>query len=215
MTVSAASGSTTSLCLSSLSFIAKGGHRADILAAAPLVVEHLPDLLGSLKTVIVVHNIGDRHLNVGNAIRVKEAVYILREGDKADAHLHKQVVDQASGIAVIAGQPGEVFHHDAVNFAVHNVGHHRLKLLPVGVRPRVSVVNVLRDAFKLLNVGLVKVIENVPLVFDAVAAIQPLFDFLQILLGEPDVACHFPAAGGAGRGGIRGGKHLMPSIFLP
>jgi len=46
-----------------------------------------------------------------------------------------------------------------------------------------------------------EVVENIPLVLDAVAAVKPFPYLLQVLLGEPDIACHFPAPG-AGRGWI-------------
>ena len=62
--------------------------------------------------------------------------------------------------------------------------------------------------------GFVKVIENIPLVLDAVAAIKTLFDLLQILLGEPDIAGHFPAPC-AGWGLVCREKILLAPVLLP
>ena len=194
--------------------ITKGSKRTNVLSAAPFVVKHLPDFFRGLKAVVVVHHVGDGDLNIGNAVRVQIAVHIFRKRNEADAHLDKQVVDQAPGVAVIAGQPGEVFHHHAVDLAAHNIGQHFLEVLPVGVRSGMAVIHIFSDAFKFLGVGFVKVIENIPLVLDAVAAVQTLFDLLQILLGEPDIACHFPAPC-AGWGLVCREKILLAPVLLP
>lgn len=87
-------------------YIAVRSKGADVLAVPPLVVEHLPDLFGSLKAVVVVDNICDGHLNVAHTIRALVAVHVIPQADKPHIELHKEVVDQAACVAVIPGEPG-------------------------------------------------------------------------------------------------------------
>ena len=120
---------------------------------------------------MIVHNIGDRNDDTGNAVRVFVAVHILGKADKTDAHLHKQVINQTSRIAVIAGKTGKVFDDHTVNFAAHNIGEQSLEILALRVCPRVSIVHIFGNTFKLVNVHLVKIIEKIALVFHAVAVV--------------------------------------------
>ena len=76
-----------------------------------------------------------------------------------------------------------------------------LEVLPVGVRSCVSIVYIFGNTFKFSDMLLVKVIEQITLVDDAVAVILSLF---QVLLGEPDVCAQPPAADG-----IRGRETLF------
>ena len=120
---------------------------------------------------MVVHNIGDRNDDTGNAVRVFVAVHILGKADKADAHLHKQVINQTSRVAVIAGKTGKVFDDHAVNLAAHNIGKQPLEVFTVCVCPGMPIVYIFSRAFKLVNVHLVKIIEKIALVFHAVAVV--------------------------------------------
>ena len=117
---------------------------------------------------MVVHNIGDRNDDTGNAVRVFVAVHILGKADKTDAHLHKH---QTSRVAVIAGKTGKVFDDHAVNLAAHNIGKQPLGVFTVCVCPGMPIVYIFSRAFKLVNVHLVKIIEKIALVFHAVAVV--------------------------------------------
>ena len=117
--------------------------------------------------------------------------------------MNKQVIDQTSGIAIISCEAGQVFYYHAVNFSAHYIGKEPLEVLPVGVRSCVSIVYIFGNTFKFSDMLLVKVIEQITLVDDAVAVVLSLF---QVLLGEPDVCAQPPAADG-----IRGRETLLQS----
>jgi hypothetical protein len=189
--------------------IAIGSKGIDILAVAPLVVKHLPDFFEGLITIVVVHNVGDRDDNVGNAVGITLAVHVLGKADKADIHLHEQVFNQAPGVAVIPGKPGKVFDDHTFDFSAHYVGQKPLKVLAVGVGAGVPIVHILGYALKLVNVLLIVFIEQIALVFDAVAVVLALPGLFQIFLGEPDIFTQFPAPDGV-RGEI---GLLIPSVF--
>ena len=124
---------------------------------------------------MIVHHICNRDDNTGNAIRVEIAVHIFSKTDKTDTHLHKQVINQTSRIAVISRKTGKVFYYHAVNFSAHYIGKEPLEVLPVGVRSCVSIVYIFGNTFKFSDMLLVKVIEQITLVDDAVAVILSLF----------------------------------------
>ena len=181
----------------------------DILAVAPLVVEYLPDFLGRLKTVIVVHYVCYGNEDIGNAVRVTIAVHVFRKTDKADAHLYKEIVNQAPGVTIIPGKPGKVFYNDAVDFTLHHVGQEPLKIFPVGVCSRMAVIHIFLRAAELVSMALTELGEQIALVFHAVAIVLALLGLFQILLGEPDIHSHIPAAGGIGWGD----RLLLPPVF--
>ena len=127
---------------------------------------------------MIVHYIRNGDDNAGNAVRVCKAVHIFRKADKADAHLHKQVINQTSRIAVIPGETGKVFYHNAVDFSTHYIGQEPLEIFAVGVRSRVSIVHIFGSALKFVYVLVVKIIEQIALVFYAVAIVLALFQIL-------------------------------------
>lgn len=89
--------------------------------------------------------------------------------------MNKQVIDQTSGIAIISCEAGQVFYYHAVNFSAHYIGKEPLEVLPVGVRSCVSIVYIFGNTFKFSDMLLVKVIEQITLVDDAVAVVLSLF----------------------------------------
>ena len=159
---------------------------------------------------MIVHYVGNGNDDTGNAVRVLVTVYVFREADKSDTHLHKQVIDQTTRVAVVAGKAGKVFYHNTVYLAAHYVGQKLLERLPVRICPGVAVIHIFSDAFKFLLIFAVEVIEQVPLVFDAVAVILAIEGFFQIFLGKTDVTAHFPASG---KGVSRGKNLLILSVF--
>ena len=155
---------------------------------------------------MIIHYICNRNNNAGNAVRVEVAVHIFSKTDKTDTHLHKQVINQTSRITVIPGKTGKVFYHNTVDFPAHYIGQEPLEIFAVGIRPCVSIVHIFGNAFKFLNVLLIKVIQQVALVFNAVAIV---FSFFQIFFGKPDIFAQPPAPDR-----IRGRETLLkPSVF--
>ena len=150
---------------------------------------------------MIVHHICNRDDNTGNAVWVEIAVHIFSKTDEANAHLNKQVINQTSRITVISCKTGKVFYYHAVYFPAHYIGKEPLEILPVGVRSCVPIVYIFGNTFKFSDMLLVKVIEQITLVDDAVAVVLSLF---QVLLGKPDVFAQPPAADG-----IRGRETLF------
>ena len=107
--------------------------------------------------------------DTGNAVRVEIAVHIFSKTDKTDTHLHKQVINQTSRITVISCKTGKVFYYHAVDFPAHYIGKEPLEIFPVGVRSCVSIVYIFGNTFKFSDMLLIKVIEQITLVDDAVA----------------------------------------------
>lgn len=132
-----------------------------------------------MKAIVVVDNICDGHLNVAHAVRALVAVHIIPQADKPNIELHKEVVDQAPGVAVIPGEPGQVFHHHAVDFAAHHIGQEPLEVLAVGVRACMAVINIKLNALKFIDVLFIERRQQAALVFDAVAVILVLFEFFK------------------------------------
>lgn len=110
---------------------------------------------------------------------------------------------QIAPVTLVQGakkRPDKVFHANVISDG------EPLEIFAVGVRSRVSIVHIFGNAFKFLDVLLVKVIQQVALVFNAVAIV---FSFFQILFGKPDIFTHPPAPDR-----IKGRETLLkPSVF--
>ena len=171
--------------------IAVGSVRTDKFPVALFIVEHLPDLLACLIAVLIVHDVGDRHNDVGNAVRVFVAVHALGQTDKPHIHLYKEIFNQRPRIGVVSGQAGQVFDNDAVDFPCVNIGQQPLKVFPVGVRPGAAVVDILFRAFKFIDMPVIVILQQPPLIDNAVAIVA-LFGFLRVLFGKADIFTQSP-----------------------
>ena len=152
---------------------------------------------------MIVHNIGDRHNDIGNAVRVTVAVHAFGQTDKANVEPNKQVFYQISRIGIVAGEPGKVFHNDTVDFPAIHIGQQSLKILTVSIRPGFAVVNIyiaFVPLIELVHVGLVILLQQKPLIDYAVAFVTATE---QVLLGKSDIfpqppAHHFIRSRGTG-----------------
>jgi ABC-type multidrug transport system fused ATPase/permease subunit len=119
--------------------------------------------------------------NIGGTLFMRNLIddYILPFVNQTRPDLSPQkVINQTSGIAIIPGEPGKVFHHNAVDFPAHHIPQEPLESFALRIGSRVAVIYILGVAFKFFRMVEVKIIENVALVFHAVAVVKPPVDFL-------------------------------------
>ena len=105
---------------------------------------------------------------------VAVAIHALRQADKTDVEPDEKIFDQVSGIGIVSGKTGQVFYNHAVNPAAGYIGQEPLEVLAVGVRTCFSVIHIyvrFRAFIELIQVGLVVLFQEPPLVYNAVAFI--------------------------------------------
>lgn len=71
--------------------IAVRGKEADMLTIPPFIIVYLLNLFGNLKTVVIIDNIYDGHLNIAHAVRAFIIVHIIPKADKPNIELQKRL----------------------------------------------------------------------------------------------------------------------------